>query len=218
MRMALAVALSIAVHAVLAVGLALCLCCDPNPRAFAQLDVSSVELSFAEREREMNPVAPFPPSPAVERSQMPDMSPPEPPPPEPITAAPGPDSLRISEPEQHMLKMEEVRTEMREEHKVAQQEAPRQAKVDAPPRPRRTIRPDYPKGSRQRGEQGDVMLEIRVDADGAVGSVEILETSGFAELDQAAVRAVRAARFAPAKSGRKSVASTARLKLTFKLR
>jgi protein TonB len=96
--------------------------------------------------------------------------------------------------------------------------APKQAKIDAPPKPRKTIRPDYPKGARQRGEQGDVVLEIRVNAAGIVDRVDIVSPSGFSELDEAAVRAARAARFTPAKSGGSPVASTARLKLDFKLK
>ena len=73
-------------------------------------------------------------------------------------------------------------------------------------------------GARQRGEQGDVILEIRVTAEGTVDAVKIATSSGFAELDEAAVRAAKAAKFSPARSGREPVASTARLKLQFKLK
>ena len=96
--------------------------------------------------------------------------------------------------------------------------APRQARLDAPPKPKRNIRPDYPKGARQRGEQGDVILEIRVNAEGTVDDVKVVTSSGFAELDEAAVKAARAAKFSPARSGHVPVASTARLKLQFKLK
>ena len=75
-----------------------------------------------------------------------------------------------------------------------------------------------PKGARQRGEQGDVVLEIRVNAAGIVDRVDVVSPSSFPELDEAAVRAARAARFTPAKSGGAPVASTARLMLTFKLK
>ena len=96
--------------------------------------------------------------------------------------------------------------------------APKQAKIDAPPKPHKTIKPDYPKGARQRGEQGDVVLEIRVNAAGIVDRVDIVFSCGFSELDEAAVRAARTARFTPAKSGGSPVASTARLTLNFKLK
>ena len=97
-------------------------------------------------------------------------------------------------------------------------QAPKHAKIDAPPKPHKTIKPDYPKGARQRGEQGEVILEIRVNAAGIVDRVDIVSSCGFPELDEAAVRAARTARFTPAKSGGSPVASTARLKLDFKLK
>ena len=90
--------------------------------------------------------------------------------------------------------------------------------MDAPPKPKRNIKPDYPKGARQRGEQGDVVLEIRVNAEGTVDDVKVATSSGFAELDEAAVRAAKGAKFSPARSGHDPVASTARLKLQFKLK
>lgn len=95
--------------------------------------------------------------------------------------------------------------------------APRQARVDAPPRPWRSIRPDYPKSARLRGEQGNVLLEFRVDVKGVVESVSVVMSSGFPELDAAALRAVRQARFRPAESAGRPVASTARLTLSFRL-
>ena len=82
----------------------------------------------------------------------------------------------------------------------------------------RAIKPEYPKGARQRGEQGDVVVEIRINAKGTVDDVAVAVSSGFPELDEAAVKAARAAKFSPARSGHDAVASTARLKLSFKLR
>ena len=61
-------------------------------------------------------------------------------------------------------------------------------------------------------------LEIRVGAGGEVEEAKVVVTSGFAELDAAAVKAAKAAKFTPAKSGRDAVASMARLKLSFKLK
>ena len=63
-----------------------------------------------------------------------------------------------------------------------------------------------------------VVLEIRVNAEGTVDDVKVATSSGFAELDEAAVKAARAAKFSPARSGHDLVASTARLKLQFKLK
>ncbi len=198
----------------------------PGPTAVATLDLSSVDLSFAEDEDETAAVSPTMPA-------MPEVEPPKPreeKPPEAERAEdplpPDPEAPKLAEPEPEHEKMEtpELKPEP-EKPKVERPPAepvpavaPKQAKIDAPPKPNKTIRPDYPKGARQRGEQGDVVLEIRVNAAGIVDRVDIVSPSGFPELDEAAVRAARAARFTPAKSGGSAVASTARLTLTFKLK
>ena len=220
-----AVALSLCVHAVIAAGLIACLEWAPRPDVLATLDLSSVELSFAEEVQDTAAVAPMPPS-AGRRVPTP---PQEERPPEAKLEKPLPPEageIRFPEPrEDARLKpkdakdRKDVRRETRDANPVSSPAvAPRQAKLDAPQKPRRNIRPDYPKGARQRGEQGDVVLEIRVNADGTVDGVSIAVSSGFAELDEAAVRAAKAARFSPARSGREPVASTARLKLQFRLK
>ena len=98
--------------------------------------------------------------------------------------------------------------------------APSQARVavDKPPAPRRRIKPEYPKGARQRGEEGDVTLELDVSANGMVDGVRVVASCGFAELEQAAIQAVKRARFTPARRGSANVPSTARLTLTFRLK
>lgn len=228
MRAALAIALSLLAHALLAAAIAAWLANAPAPEALAALDLSSVELSLAEEENESAAVAPLPPAPPPEPPRPKSAEPPPEPPRADIRPVPpDPDSLAVREPSETVEPMREAVSPA--EEKVADPQAaersaphpvkaPRQARVDAPPRPRKSIRPDYPKGARQRGEQGDVTLELLVGEDGAVGRVKVVSTSGFSELDEAAVRAARAARFTPAKLGKRSVASTARLKLTFRLR
>ena len=66
-----------------------------------------------------------------------------------------------------------------------------------PPRLEEEIRPRYTEDARQRGIEGDVLLEIVVRADGTVGDVRIVRRLGFG-LDEEAVVAVRRWRFAPA--------------------
>ena len=201
----------------------------PGPTAIATLDLSSVDLSFAEEEDETAAVSPtMPATPEVEPPKPREEKPPEaeraddPLPPDP--AAP-----KLAEPDPPESILEQAPASPAREStsdEVAQApstggsaaQAPKQAKIDAPPKPYKTIKPDYPKGARQRGEQGEVLLEIRVDAAGIVASVNIISSCGFSELDEAAVRAVRTARFTPAKSGGSPVASTARLKLDFRLK
>ena len=212
-------------HGLVAVGLVAYLEYAPHPDVLATLDLSSVELSFAEEVQETAAVAPMPAAVAERRPPKPKVD--EPPPEAKLERPLPPDAgeIRFPEPkEDARLKTEGTKTkdERRETKDVkpvsAPTVAPRQARLDAPPKPKRNIRPDYPKGARQRGEQGDVVLEIRVNAEGAVDHVQVAASSGFAELDEAAVRAAKAAKFSPARSGRDPVASTARLKLSFKLK
>ena len=225
----LAVAVSLLVHVLLAVGLIAYLEYAPEPDVLATLDLSSVELSFAEEVRDTAAVAPMPSAASKLRPPKPkvDEMPPEAKLERPLPPEAG--EVRFPEPREDVrLKTEDVEKKAppKDNRTIEQSEqsnrpppvAPRQARLDAPPKPKRNIKPEYPKGARQRGEQGDVVLEIRVNAAGAVDAVKVVGPSGYPELDEAAVRAAKAARFSPARSGHESVASTARLKLQFKLK
>lgn len=55
----------------------------------------------------------------------------------------------------------------------------------------------YPRASRELGEQGVVRLKVLVDETGRPRDIEIAKSSGYPRLDQAAVSAMRAARFQP---------------------
>ena len=222
----IALILSVLIHGLIAAGLIAYLEYAPQPDVLATLDLSSVELSFAEQVEETAAVAPALPSAEAER-RTPKPKVEEPPPKVKLEKPLPPDAgeVRFPEPkEDARLKTEDAkakdeRRETRDEKAAsAPTVAPRQARLDAPPKPKRNIKPDYPKGARQRGEQGDVVLEIRVNAEGTVDGVKVAVSSGFAELDEAAIKAAKAARFSPARSGHDAVASTARLTLSFKLR
>ena len=244
MRVITAIAVSILIHGLLAVGLVAYFEYAPRPDVLATLDLSSVELSFAEQVEENAAVAALPATVGhIRRPQVVSQSEvaravrvPSPPqeekPPEVKIEKPLPPEageIKFPEPrEDARLKTEDVvkKVPPKDNRTIEQSEqsnnsppvAPRQARLDAPPKPKRNIRPDYPKGARQRGEQGDVVLEIRVSAEGTVDDVKVATSSGFAELDEAAVKAARAAKFSPARSGHDPVASMARLTLSFKLR
>ena len=216
MRFSTAIVASVAAHGLVAVGIVAYMKYAPGPTAVATLDLSSVDLSFAEDEDETAAVSPTMPA-------MPEVEPPKPreeKPPEAERAddplPPDPTAPKLAEPEPEREQMETPN--IPPPAPPAPAVAPKQAKIDAPPKPHKTIKPDYPKGARQRGEQGEVILEIRVNAAGIVDHVDIVSSCGFSELDEAAVRAARTARFTPAKSGGSPVASTARLKLDFKLK
>jgi len=216
MKFSTAIVASVVAHGLVAVGIVAYMKYAPSPTAIATLDLSSVDLSFAEDEDETAAVSPTMPA-------MPEVEPPKPreeKPPEAERAEdplpPDPSAPKLAEPEPEREQMETPN--IPPPAPPAPAVAPKQAKIDAPPKPHKTIKPDYPKGARQRGEQGDVVLEIRVNAAGIVDRVDIVSSCGFSELDEAAVRAARTARFTPAKSGGSPVASTARLTLNFKLR
>ena len=208
-----AILLSLLFHALLAFGLIAYLEYAPHPDVLATLDLSSVELSFAETVEETAAIAPQPATVGRRAPSPPqDEKPPEVKTEKPLP--PDPSAPRFPEPQKEPPQLITHNSSLI----TPPPAAPRQARLDAPPKPKRNIRPDYPKGARQRGEQGDVILEIRVNAEGMVDDVKVVESSGFAELDAAAMKAAKAAKFSPARSGHDSVASTARLKLQFKLK
>jgi TonB family protein len=67
-----------------------------------------------------------------------------------------------------------------------------------PPRLLHEIKAEYTDAARRRGLEGEVLLEIVVRHDGSVGDVRVLRRLGSG-LDERAVEAVRAWRFAPAR-------------------
>jgi len=78
-------------------------------------------------------------------------------------------------------------------------------------------KPVYPTASRRLGEEGKVMLRVRVSAAGAPLAVDIKQSSGFARLDEAAKTAVERWRFVPAKRGAEAVESWVAVPIVFSL-
>ncbi len=207
-----ALAISIVLHCLIALGLAVWI--DGVRKVeLATLDVSAVEISFAEQESEFAPPVQMPSSPSsIARPEV--LEPPH----EPLERSIPlpPDPLEPEMPEFSPEELPEMERVSQESSEAAV--APRQARIDAPAKPIKSIRPDYPKGARQRGESGDVVLEIRISATGSVESVAVVNSSGYPELDNAAVKAVLRAPFTPARSEDGAVASTARLTVAFKIK
>lgn len=227
MKIGTALGLSLAVHALLAAAAVVCIRSASRTESSAVLDVTSVELSLAEEDApdavtaaalpgaEVADSAPSPrveaapPLPQMEIRQMP----------------PEFDAMRLPDPEEPPAKMDlpEPEKEVAHEEPSARKDAaaapaPKQARIDAPLKPKRKIRPEYPRGSRERGEQGDVTLEFEVDADGTVKAARVVESCGFPDLESAAIKAMEKARFTPAQSGGRAVATSARLTLSFRLK
>ncbi|MEE1307119.1 MAG: energy transducer TonB, partial [Anaerovibrio sp.] len=60
--------------------------------------------------------------------------------------------------------------------------------------------PRYPRDLQEQGIGGTVLLRLTVTADGSVASVEIAGSSGYAALDNAAVKAAYSYSFAAARN------------------
>ncbi|MEW5893666.1 MAG: energy transducer TonB [Pseudomonadota bacterium] len=77
--------------------------------------------------------------------------------------------------------------------------------------------PGYPALSRRLGEQGRVLLRVRVSEEGLAREVLVQEGSGFARLDQAAREAVLRWRFLPARQGGAAVEAWVLVPISFSL-
>lgn len=78
-------------------------------------------------------------------------------------------------------------------------------------------RPAYPPVSRRLGEEGKVLLRVRVSAEGRPAAVDLEKSSNFERLDMAARQAVGQWRFVPAKRGDEAVEATVIVPIVFRL-
>ncbi|MHA2756079.1 energy transducer TonB [Aeromonas dhakensis] len=78
--------------------------------------------------------------------------------------------------------------------------------------------PQYPYESRRRGEEGRVILNVRVTAEGTAASVEVDKSSGYRRLDMTARKTVSRWKFIPARQNNLAVEASARVTIIFKLR
>jgi protein TonB len=102
---------------------------------------------------------------------------------------------------------------------IARPVAARAAPVLEPPRldrKRSQVTPAYPPTSRRLGEEGRVVVNVYVLADGRVGEVQVLTSSGYERLDAAALEHVRRNwRFDPATRDGAAVATWGAFGVTF---
>ena len=89
--------------------------------------------------------------------------------------------------------------------------------VFSPPQYRHCPAPPYPAAARAQRLSGEVLLRVAVLENGAVESVALRRSSGHALLDEAALRAVRGWRFAPAHRGERAVPATVEVPVRFAL-
>ena len=78
-------------------------------------------------------------------------------------------------------------------------------------------RPNYPPLSRRLGEEGKVLLKVRVSASGQPTAVELERSSNFERLDEAARQTVARWRFVPAKRGDEAVEASVIVPIVFRL-
>ncbi|HKK01901.1 MAG TPA: energy transducer TonB, partial [Desulfuromonadales bacterium] len=77
--------------------------------------------------------------------------------------------------------------------------------------------PVYPALARRNDWQGEVLLRVRVTADGRAALVKVEHSSGHAVLDRSAVTAVRGWKFNPARIGSVPVPGVVRIPVRFEL-
>ena len=75
----------------------------------------------------------------------------------------------------------------------------------------------YPKLARRRGQEGTVWLNVQVDTAGEVSDIEVLESSGFSQLDQAALKTVRRWYFIAARRDGQAEVSYVKIPVKFQL-
>lgn len=86
------------------------------------------------------------------------------------------------------------------------------------PRAEAEITPVYPDMARRAGIEGTTLVRAHVMFDGTVGVAEVRRSAGHAELDRAALDAIRAARFVPAQRNGVAVSVWVEIPIQFTLR
>ncbi|MBK7473497.1 MAG: energy transducer TonB [Betaproteobacteria bacterium] len=77
--------------------------------------------------------------------------------------------------------------------------------------------PAYPSLARRMGEQGKVLLRVRVNAGGQAEDVQVKTGSGHPRLDEAALSTVKQWRFVPARQGDQPVAAWVLVPIVYRL-
>jgi periplasmic protein TonB len=88
---------------------------------------------------------------------------------------------------------------------------------EAKPAYRSNPSPKYPRIARIRGYQGNVLLDVLVNADGKVEEVKIFKSSGYPVLDSAAKSTVNRWLFEPGRIGKRKVDMWVRVPIRFEL-
>lgn len=248
MRFLFAVLASVTVHALLIALVFFYFGFKDNPGRVAKLDLSSVELSLTKDEIDRSDMKfdeppglsdPAPPNSivnpgalSIEKSDyevvvtVPEAEPLK----IPVAEDPAPPKMDIPE---GLKKVAHDASDLPVEDKIEQagkkfsgasvpsfssEISPVKVRVEAKLKNNSFKEPEYPRASRRRGEKGEVRLRLGVNVKGSVESVEVVGSTGFKLLDDAAVKAAKAAKFIPATIDGEAVFSTTEIKFVFKLK
>ncbi len=96
-------------------------------------------------------------------------------------------------------------------------EGPDETSLLSVSRYREKPQPDYPQASRQRGEEGRVLITVEILENGSAGKLILKRSSGYPLLDQAALKAVRKSKFNPAVRNNVRIRSWGDVPIRFKL-
>jgi protein TonB len=77
--------------------------------------------------------------------------------------------------------------------------------------------PAYPSRARRMGMEGEVLIRTRILLSGSCDELELVRSSGFEVLDQAAMEAIRRWRFRPASRGDELIISRVEIPVVFRL-
>lgn len=80
-----------------------------------------------------------------------------------------------------------------------------------------TPAPRYPSIARRRGYEGVSVVEFEIRKDGTCGRIQVVSSSGYSSLDNAAITAVETWKFRPALRDNIPVSTTKRVRFVFKL-
>ena len=75
----------------------------------------------------------------------------------------------------------------------------------------------YPPEAARRHQQGTVVLMLYINGSGALDKIEIVKSSGFPLLDEAAIREMKLSKFQPAMDGAIPIRSRAQASVTYRL-
>lgn len=79
-------------------------------------------------------------------------------------------------------------------------------------------KPAYPISSRERGEEGKVLLHVCADANGKIADLDVIQSSGYPALDRSSLETVRRWKFAPAIVNGSSLSQCYRVPINFELK